>query len=81
MSAILSGFTILFLFWSITHFARKIVQKNALTLDTQQIFTIMAPVPSVPWLILSAIHSGTVPWKVKYMVLLLFLPPWFSGPF
>ena len=28
MSAILSGLTILFLFWSITHFARKIIQKN-----------------------------------------------------
>src|SRR5450432_2530796 len=42
MSAILSGFTILFLFWSITHFARKIIQKNTLTLDNQQIFTIMA---------------------------------------
>jgi len=42
MSAILSGFTILFLFWSITHFARKIIQKNALVLDSQQIFTIMA---------------------------------------
>src|SRR5579863_1246355 len=42
MSAILSGFTILFLFWSITHFARKIIQKNALVLDNQQIFTIMA---------------------------------------
>jgi Protein of unknown function (DUF2723) len=42
MSAILSGFTILFLFWSITHFARKIVQKNTLTLNTQQIFSIMS---------------------------------------
>jgi hypothetical protein len=42
MSAILSGLTILFLFWSITHFARKIIQKNALTLNAQQIFTIMA---------------------------------------
>ncbi len=42
MSAILSGLTILFLFWSITHFARKIIQKNALTLDFQQVFTIMA---------------------------------------
>ncbi len=42
MSAILSGLTILFLFWSITHFARKIIQKNALVLDSQQIFTIMA---------------------------------------
>src|SRR5450432_3923292 len=42
MSAILSGFTILFLFWSITHFARKMIQKNALVLDSQQIFTIIA---------------------------------------
>ncbi len=42
MSAILSGLTILFLFWSITHFARKIIQKNTLTLDFQQVFTIMA---------------------------------------
>src|SRR5829696_8068366 len=28
MSAIASGFTILFLFWSITHFARKLIQSN-----------------------------------------------------
>src|SRR5277367_3769405 len=42
MSAILSGFTILFLFWSITHFARKMIQPKGLTLSSQQIFTIMA---------------------------------------
>jgi hypothetical protein len=42
MSAILSGFTILFLFWSVTHFARKILQQNKLALTSQQIFTIMA---------------------------------------
>ena len=42
MSAILSGLTILFLFWSITHFARKIVQKNTIPLTSQQVFTIMA---------------------------------------
>ena len=28
MSALASGFTILFLYWSITHFAKKLVQKN-----------------------------------------------------
>jgi hypothetical protein len=28
MSALASGFSILFLFWSITHFARKIVQPD-----------------------------------------------------
>lgn len=42
MSAIASGFTILFLFWSITHFARKLVQKNSEALTGQQLFTIMS---------------------------------------
>jgi len=44
MSAIASGLSILFLFWSITHFARKIVQKgNTLTdPDRNQTFIIMA---------------------------------------
>src|SRR5438094_10394132 len=42
MSALASGFTILFLFWSITHFARKLAQKNNEPLTGQQIFTIMA---------------------------------------
>src|ERR1700753_87624 len=44
MSAIASGLSILFLFWSITHFARKLVQKGNTKVepDTQQLFTIMA---------------------------------------
>ena len=42
MSAIASGFTILFLFWSITHFARKIVAPNGAAPDRQQMFSIMA---------------------------------------
>lgn len=42
MSALASGFTILFLFWSITHFARKVVQKGSDTLTNQQLFTIMS---------------------------------------
>ncbi len=42
MSAIASGFTILFLFWTITHFARKIVRKNGQELSNQQLFSIMA---------------------------------------
>ncbi|MBO9563510.1 MAG: DUF2723 domain-containing protein [Niastella sp.] len=41
MNAIASGFTILFLFWSITHFARKLVQKGQ-DLTSQQIFATMA---------------------------------------
>jgi len=44
MSAIASGLSILFLFWSITHFARRIVQKGdpGAQPDRSQIFTIMA---------------------------------------
>ncbi len=42
MSALASGFTILFLFWSITHFARKIVQKDGTPLNNDKIFGIMA---------------------------------------
>jgi hypothetical protein len=42
MSAMASGFTILFLFWSITHFARKLCQKNGESLSRQGIFTVMS---------------------------------------
>ena len=42
MSALASGFTILFLFWSITHFARKIVQKDGTALTNDKIIGIMA---------------------------------------
>ena len=43
MSALASGFTILFLFWTITHFARKIVQRDtSKALTNQQIIAIMA---------------------------------------
>ena len=44
MSAIGSGLSILFLFWTITHFARKLVMGGSLSTepDKQQTFTIMA---------------------------------------
>lgn len=43
MSALMSGFTILFLFWSITHFARKIVAGSITgDLPFNEIFLIMA---------------------------------------
>ncbi|GEO12059.1 glycosyltransferase family 117 protein [Segetibacter aerophilus] len=41
MSALASGFTILFLFWTITHFARKAVQKAGEALTNNEIFAIM----------------------------------------
>lgn len=42
MSALASGFTILFLFWTITHFARKVMQlKTTDNLSNYQIWSIM----------------------------------------
>ena len=41
MSALASGFTILFLFWSITHFAKRIMQKGKEPLNNGQIIAIM----------------------------------------
>ena len=42
MSALASGFTILFLFWSITHFARKLVTKDGSEFTNEKIFGVMA---------------------------------------
>ncbi|MEN9571666.1 MAG: hypothetical protein RL172_2897, partial [Bacteroidota bacterium] len=42
MSALASGFTILFLFWSITHFAKKMLQPKDAEMSNQQLFTVMA---------------------------------------
>lgn len=42
MSAVASGFTILFLFWTITHFARKLVVGTIEEPDVPQTWTIMA---------------------------------------
>lgn len=41
MSALFSGLTILFLFWSITHLARKIVVNDGQEMTTAQLVTIM----------------------------------------
>ncbi len=42
MSALSSGFTILFLFWSITHFAKKLVRNGNDELNAEQLFAVMA---------------------------------------
>ena len=43
MSALASAFTILFLFWTITHFARKITQRSSgMQLSSNQVFGILA---------------------------------------
>src|ERR1044071_2651624 len=41
LSALASGFTILFLFWTITHFARKLVQQKNEPLSRNQIFMVI----------------------------------------
>lgn len=41
LSALASGFTILFLFWTITHFARKLIVKNNETISLEQMIAIM----------------------------------------
>jgi len=42
LSATASGFTILFLFWTITHFARKMFVNHGKDLSPQQLITVMA---------------------------------------
>ncbi len=42
MSALASGFTILFLFWSITHFGKKLILASGKELSNENIFLIMA---------------------------------------
>ena len=42
LSALSSGFTIMFLFWTITHFGRRLVQKGNEEIQGTQLFTIMA---------------------------------------
>ena len=42
LSAVASGFTVLFLFWTITHFARKMFVNHGEALNAQQTFTVMA---------------------------------------
>lgn len=42
LSALSSGFTIMFLFWTITHFGRRLVQKDNEELQGSQLFTVMA---------------------------------------
>jgi hypothetical protein len=42
LSAVASGFCVLFLFWTITHFARKMFVNHGENLTQQQIFTVMA---------------------------------------
>ena len=42
LSALSSGFTIMFLFWTITHFGRRLVQKDNEEIEGNKLFSVMA---------------------------------------
>ena len=71
MSALMSGACILFLFWSITHLVRKLIITDENNITKGQL--------TVHWFIHSVTHSGSRPWKVKYMPSPPCLPLLFSG--
>ena len=79
MSALFSGLTILFLFWSITHLARNIMVKDGEEASLGQMITVMGSGLVGHWLIHSVIRSGSVPWKEKCMPIHHSLQPLFSG--
>ena len=79
MSALMSAACILFLFWSITHLVRKLVVNDENNITKGQLITIMAAASWVRWHIHSAIHSGSVRWKERYMLSLHCLQPLYSG--
>ena len=80
MSALASGFTILFLFWSVTHFARKLVRKNNEELTGTQLFSIMAAGIVGALAYTFPILSGIALLKVRYMRFLPSLPRSCFGP-
>jgi hypothetical protein len=80
MNALASGFTVLFLFWTITHFARKLTIGFKEEPDSGQVLTIIGAGLVGGWRIPSATLSGTVLWRRKYMPSPLCLRRLLSGP-
>lgn len=66
LSAVASGFTILFLFWTITHFARKMFVNHGEGLTQQQTFTVMASGVVGALALHSVTHSGLAQLKLRY---------------
>ena len=79
MSAPLSAVCIMFLFWTITHLARRLVISDWKELTTSKLIAIeasgMVAHSSTP----SAIPSGSQLSRVRFMRSLLPLPLWYSG--
>lgn len=79
LSALMSAFTILFLFWTITHIAKKLAVKDneysktaiAIILGSGLVERLPTPFP---------IHFGFLPLRVKYMLHHRFLLPLYFGP-
>ncbi len=68
MSALLSAFTILFLFWTITHLTRKlIISKDERELTLGQTIVVMGSGLAGALVYTFPTHSGSPPWKVKFM--------------
>ena len=78
LSAICSGFAIMFLFWTITHLVRKVFV-NGKTLNQNIFLQLLAVVYLAHWLILFQTLSGFQLLKVNYMDSPHLLPDWFSG--
>jgi len=66
LSALCSAFTILFLFWSITHMARKLALRDgAEALTAGQLIAVMGSGIVAPWPTPGATASGSAPWKAR----------------
>ena len=80
LSATASAFTILFLFWTLTHLVRKFFSQE----DQQgpvTMITIFGAALVGSWLIPFQTLSGFQLLRLKFIPLLPSLPPWYSGPY
>ena len=79
MSALLSAATILLMFWSITHLARRLMVRDGVAPGTWQTVIIMAAGLCAPWHTHGATRSGSRQSKVRYMHSHRSVQPWCSG--
>ena len=82
MSALASAFTILLLFWTITHLARKILLKNESDYNTGRIIAVISAgvVGALAYIHFRTL-SGFLLSKVKFMLPLPCLQHLYSGPY
>lgn len=80
VSATCSALAIMFLFWTITYFAKKLIQKNG-SLTEGKIYAILGSGLVGALLIHLPILFGSQQWKVRFMLCHHALPPWYFGAF